>query len=117
MTGSVHWLAELTIKDGQFDNFKAVMKDMVEAVQTEAGTTHYEWFISDDLKTCHVYERYADSAAVLTHSASFGKFSERFLDAVAPTRVVVYGDPSAEVREGLKAFAPTYMAQIGGFAR
>ena len=117
MSGAVRWLVELTIKDGQFENFKALMKDMVEAVQTEAGATHYEWFISEDNKTFHVYERYVDSAAVLTHAETFAAFSERFLSIVEPTRLVVYGEPSAEVRAGLKAFDPVYMAQTGGFAR
>jgi hypothetical protein len=49
---------------------------------------------------------------------SFGQnFAERFLAAVAPTRLVVYGDPNDEVRAALSAFGAVHMAQIGGFAR
>ena len=93
------------------------MKDMVEAVQAEPGTTHYEWFIGDDQKTCHIYERYADSRAVLTHLESFGRFAERLLSAIEVNRVVLFGEASAEVRKGLAAFDPMHMVQIGGFSR
>ncbi len=54
----------------------------------------------------------------MTHLGSFGQnFAERFMAAVAPTRLVVYGDPNDEVRAALSAFGPVHMAQIGGFAR
>ncbi len=119
MSETVQWVLELAIKQGELDIFKALMNDMVEATQAnEPNTTNYEWFISDDDQTCHIYERYADSAATMTHLASFGEnFAERFLAVVAPTRFVVYGNPSVEVREALAGFGPLYMGQIGGFAR
>jgi quinol monooxygenase YgiN len=119
MNETVQWVLEVAIKQGELDNFKALMNEMVEATQAnEPNTTNYEWFISDDDQTCHLYERYADSAATMTHLASFGEnFADRFLAAVAPTRIVVYGNPSAEVREALAAFGAVHMAQIGGFAR
>ncbi len=119
MSETVHWVLEVAIKQGELDNFKAVMNDMVEATQAnEPNTTNYEWFISDDGRTCHMYERYADSAATMTHLAAFGEnFADRFLAAAAPTRFVVYGNPSAEVREALAGFGAVHMGQIGGFAR
>ncbi len=119
MSETVQWVLEVAIKQGELNNFKALMNEMVEATQAnEPNTTNYEWFIIDDGQTCHLYERYADSAATMTHLASFGEnFADRFLAAVAPTRLVVYGNPSAEVREALAAFGAVHMAQIGGFAR
>ena len=118
MGSAVHWVLEASIKDGEFDNFKVVMHDMVESARTEPGTTNYEWFVSEDQKTCHVYERYVDNAATMAHSATFGeKFAERLLAVVEPTRFVVYGSPSDEVRGGLDGFGAVYMGQIGGFAR
>ncbi len=119
MSETVRWVLEVAINQGELDNFKALMNEMVAATQAnEPNTTNYEWFISDDGQTCHLYERYADSAATMTHLASFGEnFADRFLAAVAPTRFVVYGNPSAEVREALAGLGAVHMAQIGGFAR
>ena len=78
----------------------------------------YEWSTSQDGHVCHVYERYADSAAVMTHLAAFGeKFAGRFLRVLTPTRIVGYGAPSPEVREALGDFSPVYMNDMGGFYR
>ncbi len=119
MSDAIHWVLEVAIEDGQLDAFKALMTEMVAATQAnEPGATHYEWYISDDEKTCHIYERYIDSAATMTHLGSFGQnFAERFLAAVAPSRLVVYGDPDAAVRDALAGFGALHMTQIGGFAR
>ncbi len=119
MSNIVHWVLELNIKEGELENFKALMSEMVEAAQAnEPGTTNYEWFISEDQKTCHICERYVDSAATLAHLASFGQnFAERFMAALEPTRFVVYGNPNSEVREALAGLGAVHMAQIAGFAR
>lgn len=118
MGNAVHWVLEVSIKDGEYDNFLGVMRDMVESAGTEPGTTNYEWFVSDDHQTCHVYERYVDSAATMAHVATFGeKFAARLLAVVDPTRFVVYGSPSDEVRGALDGFGAVYMGQIGGFDR
>ncbi len=54
----------------------------------------------------------------MIHLESFGQnFAERFMAAVTPARLVVYGDPNDEVRAALSALGPVHMAQIGGFAR
>jgi quinol monooxygenase YgiN len=119
MTNVVHWVVEFDIKDGQLAKLKSVMKDMVAATKAnEPNTTHYEWFVSGDGKRLHIYERYANSAAVLTHMKTFGeKFANRLLATADPTRFVVYGDPSSEARAVLAPFGPVHMGQIGGFAR
>jgi len=118
MSDHVSWLVELAVKPDGIDNFRALMDEMVESTQAEPGTLIYEWSISDDSTVCHLYERYADSAAAMTHSGTFGeKFAERFLVAATPTRLVVYGSPTDEVIQGLSGFGPVFMAPFGGFAR
>ena len=119
MSDNVYWVLELAIKPDQADAFKAVMSDMVAATEAnEPDALNYEWTLSEDGATCHIYERYADSAATMTHLASFGaNFAERFLAALEPTRFTVYGNPSAEVREALGAFGPAYMTPTAGFVR
>ena len=119
ISNAVHWVLELAIKDGELGAFETLMNDMVTATQAnEPGATHYEWFVSDDKTSCHIYERYVDSAAVLTHLGNFGAhFSERFMAVFEPTRLTVYGNPSAEVRGALAGFGAVHMEQAGGFAR
>ena len=44
------------------------MAEMASATEAnEKDTLMYEWRTSADDKQCHIYERYVDSAAVLTH--------------------------------------------------
>ncbi len=119
MSDNVYWVLEVAIKAGEFDNFKELMGEMVEATQAnEANTLNYEWTISEDGQSCHIYERYADSAATMAHLGAFGeKFAGRFMAAVEPTRFVVYGNPNSEVKEALSGFGPVFMAPFGGFAR
>ena len=119
MSNVVHWVVEFDIKDGQLSNLKSVMNDMVEATKAnEPDTKNYEWFVSDDGKRLHIYERYADSAAAVTHLKTFGeKFAARLLATADPTRIVVYGNPNDAARAALAGFGAGYMEQIGGFAR
>ena len=119
MSNAVHWVLELAVKDGQLDTFKALAREMAQATQAdEPGTTHYEWFVSEDGKSVHICERYADSAATMVHLGNFGaKFAGRFLACVDPVRLTVYGNPSAEVRSALAGFGAAHMAQFAGYAR
>jgi len=92
--------------------------EMVEGTSAEASTLNYEWYISDDGGTVHIYEKYADSEAMVAHVTGFlEKWAGRFMSSVDVTRFVVYGNPSAEARELLAPFGGTYMAPWGGFAR
>ncbi len=118
MNDNIYWVLELAIKPGEADNFKAVMGDMIEATDKEPGALNYEWTFSADGGTCHIYERYADSAATLAHLGTFGaNFAERFLAAADPTRFTVYGNPSDEVRGALDGFGAVYMTPTAGFVR
>ncbi len=119
MSDTVSWVLELNVKDGQLDAFKALAQEMSEATQAdEPGATHNEWFANDDGKTVHIYERYADSAATMVHLGTFGaKYTERLLACAEPARLMVYGDPSEEVRGALAGFGAVHMTQFAGFAR
>jgi quinol monooxygenase YgiN len=118
MSDQVSWLLELAVKPGELESFKALMAEMVESTQGEAGVLIYEWSISDDGSAIHIAERFADSAAVVAHLTGFAeRFAQRFLAAVDPTGLVVYGAPNDEAKEALTALGPTYMAPLGGFAR
>ncbi len=119
MATHVSWMLELDIQSGREEDFRALMKEMVSATDAnEAGTLTYEWSINADGTVCHILERYVDSAAVLTHLATFGeKFANRFLEVLKPTRLFVYGSPNAAVKEALAGFNPVYMESVGGINR
>jgi quinol monooxygenase YgiN len=94
------------------------MDEMVSGTSGEPQTLAYEWYISDDQGTVHIYEKYADSEAMIAHTGGFlAKWAERFMGCVDVTRFVVYGDPSAAAREILDGFGATYLGPWGGFSR
>ena len=118
MEGQVSWMLEGAVKAGQLDTFKALMEEMVEGTSTEPSTLNYEWYISEDGGTVHLYEKYADSDAMIAHVNGFlEKWAGRFMACLDVTRFTVYGDPSASARELLAGFGPTYLGPLGGFAR
>jgi quinol monooxygenase YgiN len=117
MSAEVYWVLELSVQQG-LDQLKALMKDMVASTQSEPGTLNYEWNVSEDGRTCHIHERFKDSASVVAHLGTFGaKFAKRFMAALKPVRVVVYGAPDKTAKEALAAMKPQYMAVLGGFKR
>ncbi|MCC3305452.1 putative quinol monooxygenase [Sneathiella sp. HT1-7] len=119
MTGHVYWMFDLAIKDGEYEKFEALMKEMVEATEAnEPGALNYEWSVSEDKKTCHILERYVDSAATMVHMGNFGKnFGRRFMEVLKPNSITLYGDPSEEVVKAFSAMGPVIMNSVGGFSR
>ena len=118
MSQTVSWNLQLAVQDGKLDAARALMAEMVAATDQEPGAITYEWFLSADASSCHICEKYADSAAALAHLGGFGaNFAERFLQCFAPTAFWVYGDPSGEVRGVLDGFGAVYLGSLGGFAR
>jgi quinol monooxygenase YgiN len=87
MTENVKFLLELPVNPESFEDIKTLMAELVEYNRKEVGMLSQEWAISDDRQVCHIYQRFQDSAALITHMQSFGpKFSERILKIVKPTR-------------------------------
>jgi quinol monooxygenase YgiN len=119
MATDVSWMLELSVLPGRESDWGDLMDEMVSSTHAhEAGALNYEWSTSADGSVCHIFERYADSAAVMAHLAAFDKkFAARFLEVFKPTRFVVYGSPSQEVKDALADFNPVYMQPAGGFSR
>ena len=114
VSNSVSWLLDFAIKDGQRENFDAMLKDMVESAQSnEPNTLNFEAFINPDGKNGQLYERYRDSAATMIHLGTFGeKFVDRFLAVLDPVRFLIYGTPNGEVKVALEPFGPVYMDDL-----
>ena len=118
MEGHVSWILECAVKDGQLETYRELMDEMVAGTSTEPETLAYEWYISGDEQTVHLFEKYADSEAMIAHVTGFlEKWAERFTACVDFTRFVVYGDPSPAAREILDHWGAKYLAPWGGFSR
>jgi quinol monooxygenase YgiN len=117
MSEEISWLLEVAIRPGKLDAFRAVAADLIAATEKEAGTLSYEYSLTPDGSTCHIFERYRNSEAILAHSSSFGPFAARFLDACQPTRFHVYGMPNESVQKAIADLGPVYCTPIGGFNR
>ena len=119
MNNHVCWMLEMQVREGREDDFRALMAEMASATEAnEPGTLDYEWSLSADGRLCHLWERYADSAAALVHGAAFAsRYAARFFDVLATTRLTLYGSPSDEVKAALAPFNPVLMQPAAGFSR
>jgi quinol monooxygenase YgiN len=116
MGDQISWRVELAVKTGELENFRTLTAEMVESTRDEPGVLCYERFVSEDGKVVHVYERYADSAAAVSHLLTFGKkFGKRFGGMVDRGWFTVYGTPSEELQGILDGFGATYLRPFGGF--
>ncbi len=119
MTTNISWLLELSIKDDSLKAFDNLKNEMIADVRaSEPGALHYEWYISSDKSVCHIYERYENPAAAMTHLANFGqRFAARFFGAADVTRMTVFGDVSEDVRAALTKVGGVFMNNWDGFTR
>ena len=53
------WIVEAKLKEGELENFKAVMNSQVNRALNEKGTLNYQYYLSD-AGDILVYERFAD---------------------------------------------------------
>jgi quinol monooxygenase YgiN len=113
----VHWHITMTVNDGQADAVKPLLDRMVAATMAdEPGALTYGYMGAGD--QVNLYDRYADSAAAMTHMGNFGaNFAEEFMQAFTITSVFVYGPAGDDLKEVLAPFSPTYMQNISGFSR
>lgn len=65
MHDEISWQVELTIEPQHFDSFCALTNEMIQSTKLEDGVLVYERFSSEDRGRVFIYERYANSQAVL----------------------------------------------------
>jgi quinol monooxygenase YgiN len=118
MDDQVSWVIELAVKPGQLEAFKTLRDEMIAGTSLEPTSVGYEWSISEDKSTVHIYEKYADSEAMVSHVTGFlANWAKRFLEGVDVTRFTVYGTPNDEARKMLDGFGAIYLGPWGGFSR
>jgi quinol monooxygenase YgiN len=114
----IYWVVTCAVQPGRLADFKQVVAELVAAAKEEPGTLAYEYSVDAGQGTVHIFERYRDSNAVVSHvTQTFAPFAERFLALVRVSSFVVYGAPSADAQRALAGFNPTYMTPFDGFTR
>ena len=118
MPTHVYWMLEVSVPPGRSNDFRALMEEMVKGTQAEPGALNYEWSATADGATWHIFERYADSAATMVHLKNFGeKYAARFMGLCKPTRFIVCGTPSQEVKNAMAPSGAVFVPPVGGFSR
>jgi quinol monooxygenase YgiN len=118
MADDLYWVFTLNVRPGKFSEFRSLVADIVAASREEPGTLAYQYSVSADETTVHIFERYRDSDAFVVHvEETFARYAERFLQLVTIASLVVYGDPNASARKALDSFNARYMTLFDGFAR
>jgi quinol monooxygenase YgiN len=115
----VHWVYEVTLKNGQLQNLKILIAEMVAHTKAnEPETLAYAWEVSADGSTGQVFERYANSEAALAHLATFNRdYAQRLGTMVDLARFTVYGHPSAALKNTIAGAKPIYFENVAGFER
>src|SRR5260370_41349065 len=102
MKGHVSWVNELAVKEGKLETFRELMEEMVSGTSGEPGTLAYQWYISHDGGTVHVFEIYADSEAEVRPPVNKGvmveKWARRVTDSVHSAPCIRYGGPRSARR-------------------
>lgn len=105
----------LSVKEGQFANFRNLASEIVKETEKEPGTLTYMYSVSDDQKTAHIIEGYKTDALVSHVDVTFAPFAERFISHVDVTGLTVYGETDEHIRKRLDAFGAVYMKTFAGF--
>lgn len=110
MSSEIAWFVELAVRPGRGQAFRALSREMTAVAAAEEGTLVYERLTSGDgARALYVYERYASSAAAVTHLIGF---NARFAGLVWRERFLVLGTPSAELRKPLAAYRPRFLERL-----
>jgi quinol monooxygenase YgiN len=116
-TKEVYWVLALKINPTQESRFREISAQLVESTQGEVGCLNYEWSLSEDGGTCHVYERYVDSDAVRIHRQRSGAIVKQLMALVTRLSFTLYGSPDADLKQMLADRTPQIMQPLGGFGR
>lgn len=89
---------EMTIHDGAFEAFEAVILAMTAGSESEPGTLGYEWFFSVDRKHCRLLEIYTDGPALLAHFTGpvVTDLVPKMVQFCTIDRFEIYGDPGPQ---------------------
>jgi quinol monooxygenase YgiN len=111
-SNKVHFVIDLAIHEGKFDDFAATLKRMTDGTTREPGALAYEWYLSDDHSRCRLLETYANADAMKQHLAGpvVQELVPKLLTFSTIKRFEVFGTPDAQSAAALTSMG----AQIFG---
>jgi quinol monooxygenase YgiN len=116
----IHFKVEFIINEGKKEEYKKLIQEMSNMVETsEPDTINYEFYLSKDETRCIVHETYANSEAALAHnnSAASQTILPKIFDVAKVNRFDVYGNPSEELQKLLANFSAQTYNLFAGFSR
>jgi quinol monooxygenase YgiN len=117
MKDEIYSIYHLSIVPANFDAFKALVEQIVEATSKEPDTTTYEYVVNADRTVVHIVERYRTQGLLPHVEQTFSPFAERFLELATIEKLYVYGDTTPEIRAKLDGFGAAYLTPFAGFSR
>ena len=120
MSENIHIRAEFIVEKDKVEQFKKLIREMSNVVETiEPSTLVYQFYINGDGTKCMVHETYVDSEAVLSHNESTA--SKTILPSIFNIAKLntldVYGNPSNELKKLLASFNSQIFNLYTGFSR
>jgi len=120
MSDQIDFQIDLKVADGQLENFKGLVAEMISFIKTEEPETLiYNWYISEANHKGTLLERYKNNQAAIQHVNNFvsGKYVDRLMSICTFESIIILGDASDELKETLKVFTEDFRIHIGGFVR
>lgn len=101
----VHFLLDLAIHDGKFEEFAATVERMISRTAKEPGALEYEWYLSDDRSRCRLLETYSNVDAMQRHLAGavMKELVPKLLTFATLNRFEVCGAPDEQSAATLKS--------------
>jgi hypothetical protein len=95
----------MKISFGMLGGYKKCVSEYINRIkEMDNGTLQFDWFISSDKTEVEILEVYASSEAALKHQEYLGELQGIiFKKFGAPYSLTIYGDPSPELIENVKA--------------
>jgi quinol monooxygenase YgiN len=115
----VRLTVNMTVNDGQLDEFKSIAATLTEISKAEPGTLGYEWFAQSDGKRFRLVETYESAAAVEAH------FNGPAVQVWVPKLAAIckvggfefYGDPGPKVTAMASSFDAVFFQYWLGIGR
>jgi quinol monooxygenase YgiN len=118
MTDYIRATAEVSIPPGKINEFKVLAAEIIAKVQAnEPGTFSYEYFLSSDESKCYVVQYYKDSEAVLAHLENIRDLAGPLHEVAPLTGLMIFGNPSGELRRALEPVRPQIFERWNGVTR
>lgn len=120
MSENIHIRAQFTIEKYNVEQYKKLIEEMSNMVQTnEPNTLVYEAYFNEDGTKCMVHETYLDSKAVLSHNDSIASKTilPRIFNISKLDTLDVYGNPNNELKKLLTSFNSQIFEFHSGFNR